>query len=864
MKNYFLRCVSVLALFISCQSSLGAQKTVTPQMAIDVAKQLNSNSEYLYYYGKVPRVINDACGCHVTPTAFRSNPWLETQDSLWVVFIDQNPMSNWEHDCTFVYIPVNVTDLLDIPSFSVKGNRPPRHNIVDLVPWGKNGEGVNYITNTPEYVFAKEKKHRQSNYNDDDFFRGTKEGNKTYVAMVNCIQRGYDNYITYFNDMKYLYDVLSKKYGVPYYNFYIFMKSSVTANCEDYYNIPQGSFSYMNESSCGDSPTKKNFIAYLREQQVIPSECHLLLYFDGHGGYDEKTHHYYVAMMDGDLYDFELKQLLDSIPAKYQTIVMQNCYSGGFINELKAPGRTIITACAADECSESFLVKRWGDIFKMKNAYNVFSHMWTSALNGERLDFEYDNTAYYIEGSAPRPVNADFDRNGRVSLEETFISTTQNAEAYFQMEKEKGFRKNSNWEQAQYCSNPVTIGEDLSFNHIPDTVSLFVRDNIEDTGKEANTTTKVYWNSPDLWTSNSGTLTDTELNSLESVIEPITSRNETLYTYVRVTNRGICDYEGHGKYLHLMWSQPALNQTPAIWIGKDNETFGGVAASIEITQPIPVGESCIEVIPWQLPDAIYSKGIEQDCSFCFSLLTHISDSAHINISEISDSTDLTQTPVLQCRDMAQKSFQFYNPNGGQIDANSSVAEFAILPSESSKQLTVATVNDGDDLDDFVENNEFLFKTKNEIGISTLRLPASEKQNVTLVRRNMTNTTCSNESANVVHITLMNDKNKLVGGMSLICQKEYNENIAQKSVGLKIKSIENPSNGIIKILLTAEVPTKSKLVITSTMTPLLKTEIAIEEKTQNFTASIGNIPNGPCVVSLMVDGALVDSKQVIIK
>lgn len=75
---------------------------------------------------------------------------------------------------------------------------------------GQKWRRVNYITNTPEYVFAKEKKHRQSNYNDDDFFRGTKEGNKTYVAMVNCIQRGYDNYITYFNDMKYLYDVLSK------------------------------------------------------------------------------------------------------------------------------------------------------------------------------------------------------------------------------------------------------------------------------------------------------------------------------------------------------------------------------------------------------------------------------------------------------------------------------------------------------------------------------------------------------------------------------------------------------------------------------------------------------------------------------
>lgn len=43
---------------------------------------------------------------------------------------------------------------------------------------GQNGEGVNYITNTPEYVFAKEKKHRQSNYNDDDFFEEQKKATK--------------------------------------------------------------------------------------------------------------------------------------------------------------------------------------------------------------------------------------------------------------------------------------------------------------------------------------------------------------------------------------------------------------------------------------------------------------------------------------------------------------------------------------------------------------------------------------------------------------------------------------------------------------------------------------------------------------
>lgn len=39
-----------------------------------------------------------------------------------------------------------------------------------------------------------------------------------------------------------------------------------------------------------------------------------------------------------------------------------------------------------------------------------------------------------------------------------------------------------------YSSIPKSVGEDLAFNNIPLDVDLYMRDNIEDTGKEPNLT----------------------------------------------------------------------------------------------------------------------------------------------------------------------------------------------------------------------------------------------------------------------------------------------------------------------------------------------------------------------------------------
>ena len=45
-------------------------------------------------------------------------------------------------------------------------------------------------------------------------------------------------------------------------------------------------------------------------------------------------------------------------------------------------------------------------------------------------------------------------------------------------------------ENPQHKSNPISVGEDLAFNNLPNAVDLYIKDSEEDTGKEPNTITK--------------------------------------------------------------------------------------------------------------------------------------------------------------------------------------------------------------------------------------------------------------------------------------------------------------------------------------------------------------------------------------
>jgi hypothetical protein len=71
-----------------------------------------------------------------------------------------------------------------------------------------------------------------------------------------------------------------------------------------------------------------------------------IFYFAGHGGRTPSNE--YIVAPDGPISDIELDQKLDQIKGRL-VVILDCCFSGGFIEELGEIGRVVLTACKKDE-----------------------------------------------------------------------------------------------------------------------------------------------------------------------------------------------------------------------------------------------------------------------------------------------------------------------------------------------------------------------------------------------------------------------------------------------------------------------------------------------------------------------------------
>jgi hypothetical protein len=73
----------------------------------------------------------------------------------------------------------------------------------------------------------------------------------------------------------------------------------------------------------------------------------VIFYYIGHGGHTPTNET--LVLYNGVLFDGELNTYIDAIQARNIIIILDCCYSGGFIEELAHFGRIIITACDKSE-----------------------------------------------------------------------------------------------------------------------------------------------------------------------------------------------------------------------------------------------------------------------------------------------------------------------------------------------------------------------------------------------------------------------------------------------------------------------------------------------------------------------------------
>ncbi len=256
-----------------------------------------------------------------------------------------------------------------------------------------------------------------------------------YAVIISGGANKLYNHLRYWNNCSAIYKILKKYYGYKDSDIYVLM-SDGKSNSEDR-NITSSVKNPKYDSSPLDldgdgicdvdyAATKSNITDVFNQLAVkLTSNDNLFIFTTDHGNKGPN-----LCLWDGELMnDIEFAKEVDKVNAGYMSILMIQCYSGGFIDKLAKKNRVIMTAASGDETA-------WSNTY-----YNhgYFLMPWIAALTG--MD---------ING---KEVNADANNDGKISMCEAFIYAKEHDEYAI-----------NGKEHPQYKSISLSLGEHLTLN----------------------------------------------------------------------------------------------------------------------------------------------------------------------------------------------------------------------------------------------------------------------------------------------------------------------------------------------------------------------------------------------------------------
>ncbi len=472
----------------------------------------------------------------------------------WRIFVDEDPLKGWEHDCAIYTFPV-ANNWAGDPNPTIQLLRlPPDETLVPLEV--KDRYGIR-ATEKPNVAYS----------NSEGVDASISE--RTYAVILSGGINKRTNHERYWNDCSFIYQTLTKRYNIPTDNISVIMSDGANPAADMQTTDYQYISSPLDLDNNGTNDIQ--YAATLSNVQNVLNDLsgrlneddHLFFFVIDHGGTTDYDSESYICLWGNEkLYDYNLANLLTPLSNKYVNInvVLGQCYSGGFIDDLTKVGCVVATASAGNESS-------WAC---QNIPYDEFVYHWTSAINKAN--------------SYGEAVDSDADGDGFVSMKEAF-----------EYAQELDNRK----ETPQYISTPSTVGEDLAFDRLAFAVDLYIKDNAEDIGKEPNITTDAFWKSPSVWVRNSA-------DSIETHENPYYSADHQAATvYVKVHNRGKKDYDGKANlWTHVYWAKASTGITIKAWKGRElynNEVVTGEHLRASKIPEIAAGGYSLIPFTWALP-----------------------------------------------------------------------------------------------------------------------------------------------------------------------------------------------------------------------------------------------------------------------
>ena len=258
------------------------------------------------------------------------------------------------------------------------------------------------------------------------------EAARLYAVIVNGGRNKLTNHERYWNDCAFLYRTLRHTYHIPQRNITVLMSDGGVKE-DDMIRADGWGFRSSPTDLDGDGqpdvdyPAKREILVSVLYDlsKKLTTDDHLFLFFVDHGGStDHQSDSFIWLWNDEQMEDYALALLLRLFNVASMNILMGQCYSGGFMEELAREGRVMSTSCCGNEQS-------WAS---QNHKYDEFVYHWICAINGA------DETGH--------PVNADADNNGEVSMAEAFEYARSHDRAN---------------ETPQYASWPEQLGEQWTF-----------------------------------------------------------------------------------------------------------------------------------------------------------------------------------------------------------------------------------------------------------------------------------------------------------------------------------------------------------------------------------------------------------------
>jgi hypothetical protein len=341
-------------------------------------------------------------------------------DSGWFFFIDDYPLANWEHPCRYVFVDQEKNILL------LDGTTPPK----------KLGE----LERLSGFEISEKNKIDgfipRSNFK-SSLAATNQKVDHCYAVLISGGYDIYNNWIRYWNDMSFIYRTLTQVYGYRDDHIYVLMSDGDDPS-DDRHGYDESTYwfdsSPLDLDGDGDNDvdypaTGTSITTVFNELQgTLKEDDYLFIFTTDHGGLDydpEATPQDTVLYLWGDsIRDDQFAAEVNKISAGCEaiSIMMEQCNSGGFVDDLIPGPQPRVIATAADATESSWAMEP-------DYLYDEFSYYWTSAMAGE--------------DPFGTVINADTNRDGAVSMREAFNYAQSQDTA---------------WETPQYSDSPANFG----------------------------------------------------------------------------------------------------------------------------------------------------------------------------------------------------------------------------------------------------------------------------------------------------------------------------------------------------------------------------------------------------------------------